>query len=81
MESNLSQLYKKLNRLRESLKTVRNLNTNVKIERKKSDSLPLHNESLKNQLDESLKMTSECCRNLFELSLLVPSAPWVLDKN
>ncbi|CAF0910568.1 unnamed protein product [Brachionus calyciflorus] len=83
LESNMSQLYKNLNRLRESLKTVRNLkndeskiNCEINNSKKKMDKMPLHNESVKNQLDESLKKTSEVCRDLFDLSLLVPSAPW-----
>jgi hypothetical protein len=41
--------------------------------------LPFHEENLKNQLDECLKATNENCSNLFDLSLLVPTAPWVIS--
>jgi hypothetical protein len=37
--------------------------------------LPLHKDNLKIQLDDCIKSTQETCRNLFDLSLIVPSAP------
>jgi len=43
----------------------------------KSRYLPVHQETLKSQLEECTNMTNECCTSLFDLSLLVPSAPWV----
>lgn len=77
LESNLAQLFKKLTRLSESFKT--NMSKNEK--ENKSDSLPFHVQSLKKQIDDSAKMTSDCCKKLFDLSILVPSAPWVPIKN
>lgn len=76
LESNLAQLYKKLTRLSESFKTIKN-STNNNESISKSSSLPFHTNSLKSLIDDSAKMTSECCKKLFDLSMLVPSAPWV----
>jgi hypothetical protein len=77
-------LFKNLSRLKESLKTCINLNypNNDKRQVERNDDcggkiLPFHKESLKSQLDECLKRTSECANSLFDLTLLVPSAPWV----
>ena len=76
LESNLAQLYKNLIRLSESFKTVKTpTNNNEYIN--KSDSLPFHTNSLKSLIDDSAKMTTDCCKKLFDLSMLVPSAPWV----
>ena len=87
LESNLAKLYKKLFRLKESLSTVQNLTPNdlkqnaerkeVKSERSKSTCLPLHKENLKTQLDDCCKETNVCTQSLFDLALIVPSAPWV----
>ncbi|RNA15365.1 Histone H5 [Brachionus plicatilis] len=74
LESNLAQLYKKLTRLGESFKTVKNLPKNEA--QSNSSPLPFHNQSLRSQIDESAKVTSDCCQKLFDLSMLVPSAPW-----
>lgn len=77
LETNLSKLFKNLSRLKESLKTVKNSSQNQQNLKRNSEFLPLHKENLKTQLEESIKLTSECTNDLFDLSLLVPSAPWV----
>ena len=76
LETNLSQLFKKLTKLRESFKTVQT-GDGLKEAKKKSDLMPLHKENLKTQLNECLEATGESCKLLFDLSLVVPSAPWV----
>ncbi len=85
LESNLSQLYKKLTRLKESLETNINENksNNAKSKtelpasnKRKSQLLPLHRENLKSLLDECCLATQTSCSQLFDLSLIVPSAPW-----
>ena len=86
MESNLADLYKNLIRLRESLKTAKNLSpvdagsekNGEKVENaKKSKLLPFHVENLNFQLDECINSTTDSCSHLFDLSLIIPSAPWV----
>ena len=42
--------------------------------------MPLHKENLKIQLDECCKETNECSQSLFDLSLIIPSAPWASIK-
>ena len=81
LESNLAGLFRKLTRLKESLHTNLNeasktndANVNVK---KKSQLLPLHKENLKHQLEDCCAATQESCDRLFDLALIVPSAPWV----
>jgi hypothetical protein len=80
----MSSLYRNLMRLNESMKTFQNDNdTNnsktVDVNHK-SELLPIHRENFKSQLNSSLKLTEQCCRNLFDLALIVPSAPWVFYK-
>ena len=80
MESNLAKLYKKLCRLKESLKTAQNSEPNETTKQRsnqKSNCLPLHKENLKTQLEECCQETNKCTQSLFDLTLLVPSAPWV----
>ena len=80
-------MYKKLTRLNESLKTISNQNnqliknkTEIKqISNKKisNDYLPLHKDVMQEHLIDCIKTCSNCCNNLFNFSLLIPSAPWV----
>ena len=85
MEENLSIFFKKLVKLQESLKTVNNQNlsveNSVKADEKKNsintDFLPMHRENLRGLIEDSLSWCSKCCTNLFNLSLIVPNAPWV----
>ncbi len=78
MESDLAELYKKLTRLNESFITINNQNNEVtKNKNKKSEYLPLHKDVMQQQLTDCIKTCSNCCNNLFNFSLLVPSAPWV----
>jgi hypothetical protein len=65
LEAGLSGLFKKVWRLNEALKTGQ-----------ASGMLPLHRESLKSQVAECLETGQGVCRELFDLALLVPSAPW-----
>ena len=37
----------------------------------------LHKENLRDQLEECVSVTKVACSELFDLTLLVPSAPWV----
>jgi hypothetical protein len=91
LESNLTDLYKKLIRLKESLKTMKTAtasnepsNNKPDLITRKEDSLrklkllPFHSENLSAQLDACISSTKESCDHLFDLSLIVPSAPWVL---
>jgi hypothetical protein len=45
---------------------------------KKPKVLPFHSESLNKQLDDCIASTTDSCNHLFDLSLIVPSAPWVV---
>jgi len=65
LESGLSSFYKKVWRLNEALKTIH-----------AGIIPPLHKDNLKTQLNECLESTQNVCRDLFDLALLVPSAPW-----
>ena len=86
LESNLCELYQKLTRLNESLKTYKNATTKYEEKyrlasaKSTSANLPFHEENLKAQLDVCMKATNESCANLFDLCLLVPTAPWVILK-
>ena len=78
----MSQLFRKLYRLKESLKTSDNgpsrKSGKATDDPAKSQILfPLHGESLKKQLEECCELTRSTCDSLFDLMLLVPSAPWV----
>jgi hypothetical protein len=85
LEANLSTLFKKLVKLQESLKTVNNQNLSAenaaKVDEKKyainTDFLPMHRENLRGLIEDSLSWCAKCCTNLFNLSLIVPNAPWV----
>lgn len=79
----MAKLYKNLFRLKESLTTFQNLTPNDskrKENTQKSNCLPLHKENLKVQLEECCKETVECSQSLFDLTLIVPSAPWTSIK-
>ena len=76
----MSQLFKKICRLKESL------NTNLNNEQAAAASHftsngggnnKLNKESLRDQLEECVSVTHVACSELFDLTLLVPSAPWV----
>jgi hypothetical protein len=93
LESNLAQLFKCLVRFKESVVTFKNLNHRQPAAGEEEENasnrttttttgnmvqvLPFHKENLKSQLDECIKKIGECASSLFDLSLLVPSAPWV----
>lgn len=82
LESSLGKLYGKLCRLKECLQTnafdstMGGKDTKEKAQQK-STLLPLHRDNLKSQLEECCSMTQSTCGRLFDLMLLVPSAPWV----
>jgi hypothetical protein len=59
----------------------KNTSLNASSTKRKSEYMPVHKENMKSQLDECIKSTKECCSNLFDLSLIVPSAPWVKFRN
>jgi hypothetical protein len=44
------------------------------------DTIPLHNKNFKEQLDDCTRTLDECCSSLFDLTLMVPSAPRVRIK-
>ena len=89
LETDLSQLFKKLTRLSQSLKTIDDStrsqppkqqhpsSTGARKNETKFNCLPMHEASMREQLNECIVATSQCCTSLFDLSLLVPSAPWV----
>lgn len=80
LETSLSKLFRKLTRLQESLRT--NLNETPVDKEKKSNNktrshlAPMHQENLRTQIDECHKSAQEACTDLFDLSLIIPSAPW-----
>lgn len=82
LESSLGKLFGKLCRLKECLKTnafdstMGGKDTKEKAQQK-SALLPMHRDNLTSQLEECCSMTQSTCERLFDLMLLVPSAPWV----
>lgn len=78
LESEMSQLYKKMVRLKESLQTnLNDVSTHSDgPKQNRSNVLPMHKENLKTQLFDCCNATKDTCASLFDLMLLVPSAPW-----
>ena len=58
---------------------IKKIETKTNSKKQTHDYLPIHKELIQQQLTDCIKTCSICCNNLFNLSLLIPSAPWVYD--